>query len=115
MSGPTDIRAGRYADNEAAYRRINERIRRYEERDGQHEGDPTTFLCECAEGACIEQIPVTLHAPVQQYLPEPVVRPVQLHDRLKRRVRAPEPVNRGRPARVRGTDPASASSRVAFS
>jgi hypothetical protein len=60
MTGPTDIRAGRYAENEAAYRRINERIRKYEERDDQLEGDPLTFLCECAEGACIAQIHVSL-------------------------------------------------------
>src|SRR5436190_4045102 len=60
MSRPIDIRAGRYAENEAAYRRINERIRKYEEREDQGEGDPMTFLCECAEGACIDQIPVTL-------------------------------------------------------
>ena len=60
MSGPTDIRAGRYAENEAAYRRINERIRGHEERDRQRESDPMAFLCECAEGACIEQIAVTL-------------------------------------------------------
>jgi hypothetical protein len=60
MTGPTDIRAGRYAENEAAYRRINERIRSYEERDDQGESDPVTFLCECAEGACIDQIHVSL-------------------------------------------------------
>lgn len=59
MSRPTDIRAGRYAENEAAHRRINERIGKHEERDDHGEGDPMTFLCECAEGACIDHIPVT--------------------------------------------------------
>lgn len=58
MTGPTDIRAGRSAANEAAYRRINERIRRFEE-SGDH-ADPMIFLCECAEGACMDQVKINL-------------------------------------------------------
>ena len=60
MSESTDIRAGRHAANEAAYRGINERIRRYEEQEEDDHGEPMTFLCECAEGACIEQIHIDL-------------------------------------------------------
>lgn len=58
MGGPTDLRAGRHAANEALYRRINERIRRYEEPGD--DGDAMTFLCECAEGACMDQLQITL-------------------------------------------------------
>ena len=58
MSGSLDIRDGRYAANEALYRRLNERIRRYKE--GGETGEPMTFLCECAEGACIDQIHIGL-------------------------------------------------------
>ena len=58
MSGPNDLRKGRYASNEDAYRRINERIRRYEEEGGHSE--QMTVLCECAEGACIDQIQINL-------------------------------------------------------
>jgi hypothetical protein len=60
MTGSTDIRAGRHAANEAAYRRINERIRRYEEQDDHDDSDPMTFLCECAEGACMDHVQITL-------------------------------------------------------
>jgi hypothetical protein len=60
MSGSTDIRAGRHAANEAAYRGINERIRRYEEQEDHGHGEPMTFLCECAEGACIDRIQIDL-------------------------------------------------------
>jgi hypothetical protein len=60
MSDSTDIRAGRHAANEAAYRSINERIRRYEEQEQNDHGEPMRFLCECAEGACIDQIRIDL-------------------------------------------------------
>jgi len=53
-----DIRGGRYASNEAAYRHINERIRRFEE-SGDHRL-PMTFLCECAEGACLDHVQIDL-------------------------------------------------------
>ena len=57
MSGPTDIRAGRHATNEAAYRRINERIRRYEQRDDHGHSDPMRL---CAEGGCIDQVHINV-------------------------------------------------------
>jgi hypothetical protein len=53
-----DLRDGRYAANEAAYRRVNEHIRSYKERPDHRE--PMTFMCECAEGACIDPIHVSL-------------------------------------------------------
>jgi len=53
-----DIRDGRYAANEAAYRRVNEHIRGYKERADRP--DPMTFMCECAEGGCIDPISVSL-------------------------------------------------------
>ena len=58
MAEPIDIRDGRYAANEAAYRRVNEHIRSYKERADSRE--PMTFTCECAEGSCIDPIPVGL-------------------------------------------------------
>jgi len=58
MAEPIDIRDGRYAANEAAYRRVNEHIRSYKERADSRE--PMTFMCECAEGSCIDPIPVGL-------------------------------------------------------
>jgi hypothetical protein len=60
MSGPSEIRAGRHAANEAAYRHINERIRRFEAQDDHDRGDALAFLCECAEGGCIEQLQISL-------------------------------------------------------
>jgi hypothetical protein len=53
-----DVRDGRYAANEAAYRRVNEHIRGYKERADHRE--PMSFMCECAEGACIDPIHVGL-------------------------------------------------------
>ena len=58
MPESIDIRDGRYAANEAAFRRVNERIRSYKERADHPE--PMTFMCECAEGGCIEAIHVSL-------------------------------------------------------
>ena len=58
MGGSVEIRDGRYAANEAAYRRVNERIRSYKERYDR--ADPMAFRCECAEGACIDPIHVSL-------------------------------------------------------
>ncbi|HEX3329072.1 MAG TPA: hypothetical protein VHS27_04060 [Gaiellales bacterium] len=58
MAESIDIRDGRYAANEAAYRRVNEHIRTYKERADSRE--PMTFMCECAEGSCIAPIPVGL-------------------------------------------------------
>lgn len=58
MADSIDIRDGRYAANEAAYRRVNEHIRSYKER-AVHP-DPMTFMCECAEGGCIDPIHVSL-------------------------------------------------------
>jgi hypothetical protein len=58
VNGSVEIRDGRHAANEAAYRRVNERIRRYKERDDR--ADPMAFRCECAEGACIDAIHVGL-------------------------------------------------------
>jgi hypothetical protein len=58
VSDSIDIRGGRYASNEAAYRHINERIRRFEE-SGDHRV-PMTFLCECAEGGCIDPVRIDL-------------------------------------------------------
>jgi hypothetical protein len=58
VGGPSDIRDGRYAANEAAYRRMNERIRSYKERSDHAE--PMAYRCECAEGACIDPIQVSL-------------------------------------------------------
>lgn len=60
MSEPTDIRGGRYASNEAAFRGINERIRRHQEQADHAHSDPMTFLCECAEGSCIDQVRIDL-------------------------------------------------------
>jgi hypothetical protein len=70
-----DIRDGRYASNEAAYRRVNERIRRFEE-----SGDnrvPMTFLCECAEGACIDHVQISLedYRRVRQDAPRFIIAP----------------------------------------
>jgi hypothetical protein len=58
VGGSVEIRDGRYAANEAAYRRVNERIRSYKERYDR--ADPMAFRCECAEGACIDPIHVSL-------------------------------------------------------
>src|SRR4051794_30673703 len=58
MAESIDIRDGRYAANEAAYRRVNEHLRSYKERADSRE--PMTFMCECAEGSCIDPIPVGL-------------------------------------------------------
>jgi hypothetical protein len=58
VNGSVEIRDGRYAANEAAYRRVNERIRSYKERDDHV--DAMAFRCECAEGACIDAIHVRL-------------------------------------------------------
>lgn len=58
MPDSIDVREGRYAANEAAYRRVNEHIRSYKERPDHRQ--PMTFMCECAEGACIDPIDVNL-------------------------------------------------------
>jgi hypothetical protein len=71
-----DIRDGRYAANEAAYRRVNEHIRSYKERPDHRE--PMRFMCECAEGGCIDPIPVSL----DEYR--------RVRDRARRFIVAPE-------------------------
>ena len=51
---PVDLRQGRSAENEAAYRRLNERIRDYKEHYDR--AQPMRFVCECADGACIDPV-----------------------------------------------------------
>jgi hypothetical protein len=55
---PVDLRQGRYAENEAAFRRVNERIREYKERYDRAE--PMRFVCECADGGCIQPVHISM-------------------------------------------------------
>jgi hypothetical protein len=59
--GTTPIREGRFAENEAAYERINERVERFREqyRD-RYAPDEQSFICERSRGECIERVVITL-------------------------------------------------------
>jgi hypothetical protein len=53
------LRAERYAENEALFREVNERIRELSE-PWTSNGDRVEFTCECANLGCAERIAVLL-------------------------------------------------------
>ncbi|MGI8461048.1 MAG: hypothetical protein ACR2OC_05335 [Solirubrobacterales bacterium] len=52
-----DLRAKRFANNEALFREGNERMSKWEERQDSDEAQK--YLCECANPACREKIRLT--------------------------------------------------------
>jgi hypothetical protein len=54
-----DTRRQRLADNESAFREINERIDERVERWQQLEQAYERVVCECSDSQCAERIPVT--------------------------------------------------------
>jgi hypothetical protein len=54
------IREERVIENELAFRGINDRIREAAVRYGDTDPDAVSFICECADGGCVEQIVLSL-------------------------------------------------------
>ena len=54
------IREERVVENEMAFRGINDRIREAAVRYGDVDPEAISFICECADGGCVDQIVLSL-------------------------------------------------------
>jgi len=88
---PADARAltlsiweERAARNEALFREVNERVERLG-RDWRVDGEPTRFVCECADGECTETVvvPLDVYEDVRAHPRRFLIRPGHEHGELE--------------------------------